>query len=120
VVAAPAASSRPKCAGTSTSIPSICGLPEQIALRSSSRLLGDAARVAETDPISLYIAFRSPERHDARSVENDWLRAGKRGNVCVYLPKGAFSGMTHKLPKTGPEKLAQGIKGSENARRTTS
>ncbi len=29
---------------------------------------------------------------------------------CVYLLKGAFSGMTHGLPKTGPEKLAQHLK----------
>jgi hypothetical protein len=31
-------------------------------------------------------------------------------NVCVYLLKGAFSGMTHRLLKTGPEKLAQVFK----------
>jgi Protein of unknown function (DUF2924) len=30
--------------------------------------------------------------------------------VCVYLLKGAISGMTHGLPKTGPEKLAQDLK----------
>ena len=29
--------------------------------------------------------------------------------MCVYLLKGAFSGMTHGLPKTGPEKLAQDL-----------
>jgi Protein of unknown function (DUF2924) len=29
---------------------------------------------------------------------------------CVYLLKGACSGMTHGLPKTGPEKLAQHLK----------
>src|SRR6266851_8987267 len=27
-----------------------------------------------------------------------------------YLPKGAFSGMTHWLPKPGPERLAQSLK----------
>jgi Protein of unknown function (DUF2924) len=30
--------------------------------------------------------------------------------VCVYLLNGAFSGMTHGLPKTGPERLAQDLK----------
>ena len=30
--------------------------------------------------------------------------------MCVYLLKGAISGMTHGLPKTGPEKLAQDLK----------
>ena len=30
--------------------------------------------------------------------------------MCVYLLKGAFSGMTHGLPKTGPEKLTQDLK----------
>ena len=45
---------------------------------------GDAAQVAEIDPISLHIAFRSPEGHDARSAENDWLRAGKRA-MCVSI-----------------------------------
>jgi Protein of unknown function (DUF2924) len=30
--------------------------------------------------------------------------------VCVYLLKGVFSGMTHGLPQTEPEKLAQGLK----------
>jgi hypothetical protein len=30
--------------------------------------------------------------------------------VCVYLLKGVFSGMTHGLPKTGPERLAQDLK----------
>ena len=30
--------------------------------------------------------------------------------MCVYLLKGEISGMTHKLPKTGPEKLAQELK----------
>jgi hypothetical protein len=30
--------------------------------------------------------------------------------VCIYLLKGVFSGMTHGLPKTEPEKLAQDLK----------
>ena len=30
--------------------------------------------------------------------------------MCVYLLKGAISGMTHGLPKSGPEKLAQVFK----------
>jgi hypothetical protein len=45
---------------------------------------GDAAQVAAIDPICLHIAFRSPEGHDARSAENDWLRAGKRA-MCVSI-----------------------------------
>ena len=45
---------------------------------------GDAARVARSTSISLHIAFRSPEGHDARSAENDWLRAGKRA-MCVSI-----------------------------------
>jgi hypothetical protein len=45
---------------------------------------GDAIRVAEIDPICLHIAFRSPEGHDARNAENDWLRAAKRA-MCVYI-----------------------------------
>ena len=33
--------------------------------------------------------------------------------MCVYLLKGAISGMTHGLSKTGPEKLAQDLKDLE-------
>jgi hypothetical protein len=84
MVAAPAALSRQRGASTSASNPSTCGSLEQIAFRSSSRFLGDAARVAEIDSISLHIAFRSPEGHDAGSAENDWLRAGKRA-MCVSI-----------------------------------
>ena len=91
------------------SIPSTCRLPEQSAFPSSSRLR-NAARVAEIDTICLHIAFRSPEGHDAKSVENDWLRAGKRAMCVSIFLKGAISGMTHGLPKTGPEKLAQDLK----------
>jgi hypothetical protein len=47
-------------------------------------LSGDAARVAEIDPICLHIAFRSPEGHDAESAENDWLPAAKRA-MCVSI-----------------------------------
>jgi hypothetical protein len=59
-------------------------LPEQIAFRSSTGFFGDAAGVAQIDPISLRIAFRSPEGHDAGIAENDWLRAGKRA-MCVSI-----------------------------------
>jgi hypothetical protein len=45
---------------------------------------GTLTGVAEIDSISLHIAFRSPEGHDARSAENDWLRAGKRA-MCVSI-----------------------------------
>lgn len=71
-----------KCASTSASIP--CGLPEQIAFRSSTWFQGDAARAAEIASISPHIAFRSPEGQDAKSAENDWLRAGKRA-MCVSI-----------------------------------
>jgi hypothetical protein len=54
----------------------ICGQSKSLS-GPQAGFSGNAARVAEIDTICPHIAFRSPERHDARSVENDWLRAGK-------------------------------------------
>jgi hypothetical protein len=43
-----------------------------------------AGLLAEIDRFCLHIAFRSPEGHDAKGAENDWLRAGK-GAMCVSI-----------------------------------
>jgi len=73
-----------KYASTSASIrqPAACQSKSPSGPRAD--FSGDAARVAEIDPICLHIAFRSPEGHDARNAENDWLRAGKRA-MCVSI-----------------------------------
>jgi hypothetical protein len=84
MVAAPAASSRRRAPALPhpSRQSAACQSKSPSGLRAG--FSGDAARVAEIDPICLHIAFRSPEGHEARSAENDWLRAGKRA-MCVSI-----------------------------------
>ena len=84
MIAAPAASSRLSAPALPPPYRQSAACQSKSPSGPQAGFSGNAARVAEIDTICLHIAFRSPERHDARSVENDWLRAGKRA-MCVSI-----------------------------------